>query len=154
MWYSIDFNKLAVLLLPNERRKPKIISFLKALIRPVVDLHYDFLQRQKMDEFILNHNGQVCYLRKALNDLFDKDLRRIRIGDGNQFNRNYIYTRAEQKPKFLGKIFLKDKSDYKDTGVNFIVYMPKAILESRKIELDSWINKLKKGVKKYKLIGE
>nr|BFF39082.1 hypothetical protein BACY1_08870 [Tenacibaculum mesophilum] len=153
MWYQIDFYKWAVLLLITRLRKPKMIAFVKSLVAPIVNLHQEFLQKQAADEFILNHNGQVCYLRKALNDLFDNSLRRIRIDDGNQFKRQYIYTRAEQKPVFLGKMYLKDRSDYADTGVDFIVYVPNELL-SNKIELENWINKFKKGVKRYKIVGE
>lgn len=153
MWYQIDFYKWAVLLLITRLRKPKMIAFVKSLVAPIVNLHQAFLKKQASDEFILNHNGQVCYLRKALNDLFDNNLRRIRIGDGNQFERQYIYTRAEQKPVYLGKMYLKDRSDYADTGVDFIVYVPNELL-SDEIELENWINKFKKGVKRYKIVGE
>ncbi|WBX72886.1 hypothetical protein PG913_08210 [Tenacibaculum pacificus] len=153
MWYNIDFYKWAVLLLPTRNRKAKMLAFIKTLVTPIVDLHYEFLQRRALDEFILNHNGQICYLRKALNDLFDADLRRIQIGDGNQFKRQYIYTRAEQKPVFLGKFFLRDKTDYADTGIDFIVYIPDSIVKSRKIELEKWIEIFKKGTKKYKIIA-
>ncbi|MCT4698091.1 hypothetical protein [Tenacibaculum haliotis] len=153
MWYSIDFYKWAVLLLITRLRKPKMIAFTKSLVAPIVNLHYEFLQRKTADEFIINHNGQVCYLRKALNDVFDADLRRIEIGDGNQFDRQYIYTQSEQKPVFLGKMFLRDRTDYADTGVDFIVYVPNTIVLSRKVELDKWIHIFKKGVKRYKIIG-
>ncbi|WP_159244052.1 hypothetical protein [Tenacibaculum maritimum] len=154
MWYNINFTKWAVSLLPPERMKPKFIAFIKVLVSPIADLHYSFLQRKEMDEFITSHNGQVCYLRKALNELFDPDLERIRIGNSNQFNKDFIYTRAEQKPKYLGTIFLKNRSDFKNSGIHFIVYVPKDILSLKQIELESWINKFKKGVKKYKIIGE
>lgn len=153
MWYSIDFYKWAVLLLITRLRKPKMIAFTKTLVSPIVKMHYEFLQRKTADDFILNHNGQVCYLRKALNDVFDADLRRIQIGDGNQFARQYIYTRAEQKPVFLGKMFLRDRTDYADTGVDFIVYVPNTILQTRIVGLNNWIHIFKKGVKRYKIIA-
>lgn len=154
MWYNIDFYKWAVLLIPTWLRKSKMIAFTKSLVAPVVLLHSEFLRLKALDEFILNHNGQICYLRKALNDLFDPTLERIKIDNGNQFERQYIYTRAEQKPVYLGKMFLKDKTDYADTGVDFIVYVPIEILKTRKVELQKWIEIFKKGTKKYKIIGE
>ncbi|MCD8449476.1 hypothetical protein LNI98_07185 [Tenacibaculum dicentrarchi] len=153
MWYNIDFYKWAILLLPTDLRKPKMIGFIKTLVSPVANLHGEFLKMRVADEFILNHNGQRCYLRKALNDVFDKELRRIQIGDGNQFERHYIYTRAEQKPVFLGEIFINDKTDYADTGIDFIVYVPNSIVKSRKITLEKWIEIFKKGTKKYKIIA-
>lgn len=153
MWYKIDFYVWAVNLLIIRLRKPKMIAFVKSLVAPIVNLHYEFLQKKALDEFILNHNGQVCYLRKALNDLFDKEERRIRIGKGNQFEKQYIYTRPEKKPVYLGTMLIRNRSDYADSGVHFIVYVPLELL-ANKVELESWINRLKKGVKRYKIIGE
>ncbi len=154
MWYQIDFYKWAVLLLAMKLRKPKIIATVKTLVTPIVNTHYDFLQRRAIDEFILSHNGQVCYLRKALNDLFDEVERRIRIGSGNRYKRQYIYTKAEQKPVYLGKMFIREKSDYADTGIDYIVYVPKDILASREVELIKWIEIFNEAGTAYKLIGE
>ncbi|MEQ3500590.1 hypothetical protein ABMY20_12605 [Tenacibaculum sp. SSH1-16] len=154
MWYNIDFYIWAVNLLVIRLRKPKMIAFVKSLVTPIVNIHYDFLQKKAIDEFILNHNGQVCYLRKALNDVFDNELRRIRIGSGNQYNRQYIYTRAEQKPVYLGKIYIRDKSAFADTGIDYIVYVPKKILASRELELIKWIEIFNEAGTAYKIIGE
>ncbi len=149
MWYNIDFNKIAVLLLPTSIRKPKIIAYLKVLLSPVVELHELFLQKQKLDVFRLEHNGQVCYLRKALNDVFDNDLRRIEINGSNKFSPEFIYTPIEEKPKFLGTIFIHSKVDYSDTAVDFIVRVPKSIYINRKYEIHKWIDFFKKGSKSY-----
>ncbi|CAA0144703.1 conserved hypothetical protein [Tenacibaculum maritimum] len=153
MWYNIDFYKWAILLLPTRLRKPKMTAFLKSLVSQIVFVHYEFLQKRISDEFYLNHNGQVVYLRKALNDKFDNTLRRIQIGDGNQFNRQYIYTRAEKKPVYLGKIYLRDRTDFADTGVDFIVYVPSTILHLQKLQIEAIINYFKKGTKKYKIVA-
>ena len=154
MWYNIDFIKWAILLLANSYRKPKFIAFLKSLITPISNLHYQFLKKRKLDIFILNHNGQVCYLRSALNDVFDPKERRIRIGDGKKYARKYIYTKAEQKPLYLGKTFIREKSDFADTGVDYIVYAPNSIVLSRELELIKWIEVFNEATTKYKVIGE
>lgn len=151
MWYNIDFNKWAVLLLPTQRRKPKFIAFVKTLVSPVVSLYDDFLRFKQRTEFYLNHNGQVCYMRKALNDEFDPILRRIQIGDGNQYQRRYIYTRGEQKPVYLGTMYLHSRDDYSDTGVDFIVYVPNDILQATRVEITAMVDYFKVAVKRYKL---
>ena len=151
MWYKVDFNNLAVLLLPTRNRRPKMIAYVKTLVAGINDLYDEFIKRRDEDLFKLNHNGQVCYMRGALNDKFDMDLRRIEILDGNHFVANYIYTPVEEKPKYLGTMFLYSKKDYEDTRVDFIVRVPAKIYKIRKHELHNWVNYLKKGVKKYKI---
>ncbi|MDB0599994.1 hypothetical protein PL373_02255 [Tenacibaculum maritimum] len=93
------------------------------------------------------------YLRKALNDKFDNTLRRIQLGSGNQYQRQYIYTRAEQKPVYLGKMYLRDKTDYADTGVDYIVYVPSSIIQLQKVRLETIINYFNKASKKYKIVA-
>lgn len=150
MWYNIDFKKVVVSLLPMGFRKPKFIAFAKVLVTPVVNLHNEFLQKQQSDAYFLNHNWQICYLRKALNDRFDNALRRIVIDDGNTFNRQYIYTGSEKKPNYLGKMYLHSTTDYADTGADFIVFVPAGIM-TQIYEIKAIIDFFKKGVKRYKI---
>lgn len=89
--FEIDFKKLIVLLLPTFLRKPVLFSLLKALIRPVVILYDDFKTQRTKNLYRANHNGQVCYLRKMLNDYFDNDLRRMSIAEGNADDWTFIY---------------------------------------------------------------
>ncbi|AUS07352.1 hypothetical protein C1A40_14005 [Tamlana carrageenivorans] len=137
--------------MPVNLRKQKLFAYIKALLLPVNDL-YDLWANNRSDNiYKLKHNGQVCYLRKSLNDEFDTTLRRIYIGNGNKYTRQYIYTRAEQKPKFLGKVYLRSRTDYADTGLDFIVYVPTNIVDTRLYELEAWIDSYKEGVKRYKI---
>lgn len=96
MKYNVDYNKLVILLLPTFLRKPKLIAFLRALITPLSNLHYQFLQHQRDDHYKLDHNWQVCYLEKVLNDRFDVSVKRIRIIEGEKYERQYIYTEGEK----------------------------------------------------------
>lgn len=122
-YYDINFNKLTQLLLPTFLRKPRILAYLKCCIAPVESLHYDFNVRRMDDHYKLNHTWQKCYMEAVLNDMFDLDLRRIRIIEGDRYERNYIYTHAERKPKYLGTLFLRRAEDYSDTGYDFTVDM-------------------------------
>lgn len=137
MWYHIDFDKLVGLLLPTFLRKRKMIAWLGAWVAPLKSLHYKFYQKRNAlngDLYRLAHNGQVCYLRKVLNDNFDNEKRRIRIIDANQYESQYIYTEGEQKPHHLGTIYLYRNADYADTGVDFIVKIPLEIWLGEKTE--------------------
>jgi hypothetical protein len=140
MWFNIDFRKLAVLLLPTFLRKSILMGFVTAINRPIANLYDKWRFFREGNIYKVQHTGQVCYLRKVLNDKLDPSLRRIVITDGQRYKRQYLYTRAENKPKFLGKIFLRDRSDYEDTGVDFIVQVPNLIFENSIFELQALID--------------
>jgi len=153
MWYDLNYNILSVQLLPTFLRKQRILAFLQVLVLPINKLYYQWFVFRKDNLYKLAHTGQVCYLRKVLNDRFDFVNRGIRIGDGQQYERLYIYTNAELNPKYLGKLFLHTRSDYADTGVDFIVYVP-IELDIDNYALKALINYYKEGVKRYKIIKE
>ena len=123
MKYNIDFNKLVILLLPTFMRQSRLIAFMKSAIAPVVRIHYNFLVKRKDDHYKLDHNWQVCYLEAALNDQFDISQRRIKIIEGDQYERKYIYTEGESKPKYLGTVFIRPSSDFGDDSFDFTVDM-------------------------------
>ncbi len=148
--YDIEIKKLAVLLLPTFMRKIRIVAWLHCLVTPLVSLHYAFMQKRQADLYNLNHNGQVCYLRAVLNDSFDVEKRRIRIVDGNSYKRNYIYTRGEQKSKHLGVMYLHERADYSDTGVDFIVEVPRETYKEN--EMKALIDFYRLASKRYKII--
>lgn len=122
-YYKINYNLLVQLLIPTFLRKPRIIAFLQAAIAPLTSLHQQFNQARIDDHYKLDHNWQKCYLQKVLNDMFDVDERKIRIIEGDKYERNYIYTNAEQMSKYLGTLFLRRSEDYSDNGFDFTVDM-------------------------------
>ncbi len=148
--FEIDVKKLVVLMLPINLRRPRLKSFLWAMVAPLISLHYRFIQKRTSDLYKLNHNSQVCYLRAALNDIFDVQARRIEILDGNQYLRSYIYTRGEEKPVFLGTIYLRARADYSDTGVDFIVQVPGETY--KKYEMQALIDFYRLASKRYKIV--
>jgi len=132
-WYHVDFNKLMILMLPILWRRKASIGFLQSLIRPLVGLHYSFVQNRKRNIYRVNHNYQICYLEKALNDEFDPSERRIRIEEDFIAEYNYIYTFAENKPKHLGRLDLYDSSAY-ESNIDFKVNMNGAGADRHDIE--------------------
>jgi hypothetical protein len=147
MWYKVDYDKLGVLLLPTFLRKTKMVALIMCFLQPIKTIHYNWLQKRDFDWYRLTHTGQVCKLRKVLNDNLDPSLRRIYIGDGTAFPREYIYTQAENKPKYLGTFFIKSENEYQNTGVDFIVFVPQGII-------DTAIYQLRYLLKYYKLAGK
>lgn len=151
MWYKVDINRLVLLLLPTFLRKQVMAQFIYSMVSPIKTIYNDWLAMRTSNLYILEHNGQVCYLRKVLNDAFDPELRRIEIADGNEFKRDYIYTMAEQKPRFIGKFYIRSRLDYEGTGVDFIVKAPLQIIQVQIYELEALINYYREGVKRYKV---
>lgn len=150
MWFEIDYKKLVILLLPTFLRKTRIVYFFQSLITPLIQLHYDWSLQRERNLYKLQHNGQVCYLRKALNDEFDSGQRRIEILEGNKFGRQYIYTHAEQQPKYLGTMYIRPSSDYEDTGVDFIVAVPNNLIFNQ-YDMISLVELYKLASKRYKI---
>lgn len=121
--FDIDYNKLVVALLPTFLRRPRTIALLTALAVPVKYLHVAFTRSRMDANYRLGHNGQVCYLRKLLNDYFDNDARSIRIEDMDTNQRLFIYTPGEELPRFLGEKYLYSDEGYK-VSVAFTVIAP------------------------------
>lgn len=153
MWSSLNWKILALSLIPPFLRGNAVKSWVLLFTSAIESIHYDWLQYRRQNIYNLAHNSQKCYLRGALNDRFDNELRRIRIDDGNSFKRKYIYTDAEEKPKFLGTIYLYDDSDYEDTGVDFIVVVPAGLIYNN-YEMKALIDFYRLASKRYKIIIE
>jgi hypothetical protein len=151
MWYKVDYNKLAILLLPTILRKPKLIAYVQCLVFPISQLHYSWSRFREDNLYKVEHNAQVCKFRKALNDRFDQTQRRIYIGDGNRYERQYLYTTGENRPKYIGTMYLHQNEDYADTGVDFIVWVPIEIITGQYYELVALIEFYKLGGKRYKI---
>lgn len=151
MWFNVNWKKLAILLTPTFLRSELMKAWIELLMEGINDIHYQWLQFRKSNIYILAHNSQICYLRGALNDRFDNEQRRITLISGNKYKRKYIYTDNEQKPKFLGTIYIHGDEDYEDTGVDFIVQVPTGLVFSL-IEMKSLLDFYKLASKRYKIV--
>lgn len=151
--FELDIKKLGVLLLPSLLRKAKMVAWIGALLSPLGSLHGNFLNKRKIDLYRLEHNGQKCYLRKALNDAFDKENRRIRIEDTPRKPTKYLYTRAENKSVYLGKMYLNTRGFGLDEGVDFVVHLPKE-LDEQELEVKVLVDYYKLASKRYMIVYE
>lgn len=157
MWYKIEFNGLSILLLPTFLRKEIIVGFVQALLTPIGSLHYLWLNWRFENIYKIEHSGQVCYLRKSLNDKFDPILRRIRIGEGNLHETTYIYTEVELQDVFLHTeiendvLWLRTEAETADTGLDFIVFVPQEVYNSDFFGLHAQIKFYKAGGKRYNI---
>lgn len=147
MWHKIDFDRLVLLLLPTFLRKPVLYGYFKALIAPIAGLHYRWSRMRDENILKMSYNSQRCYLRAALNDKYDPDLRRIRIEATLGVEQDYIYTPAENSPVYLGVLYLEQDFNYSNSAVDFLVNVPSAILDEK-------INEIVASIEFYKLAGK
>lgn len=157
MWYKIDWNILALNNLPTMLRKPSLAAFVQILLKPLNSLYYLWYEWRIKNIYKVEHSGQICYLRKSLNDDFDSVQRRIRISEGNLHETTYIYTEGENQDVFIemdneGEVlWLRTESEMADTGLDFIVFVPGEVYNSSFFALDAHIKFYKAGGKRYNI---
>lgn len=150
--FNIDFNKLIIWMLPFLRRQTRYYSWMQALCSGVISMYSEFMVKRAADLYNLAHDSRVFSIQAVLNDQFDNVNRTIYITDGFTKERTYLYTREEAKPVYLNpSIPLFNNDDYADTGVDFIVWVPNAIVLSAQdmILLTSLVNKYKLASKRF-----
>lgn len=157
MWFDVNWDILVINLLPTFLRKPALVGYVQALISPIETLYYKWYNWRIDNIYKLDHTGQVCSLRGSLNDKFDPIERRIYIGDGQFYDTIYIYTEAEgQKINIYTEgeeptIWLRTESETADTGLDFIVFVPTAIVALRIYALRAHIELYKAGGFRYSI---
>jgi len=151
MWYKVNFNILAVQLLPTFLRKPKRMALVKCLVKPLMQVYDVWLLYRESNLYKLQHNGQRCFFRKALNDNLDPELRRIYIGELEGSPTSYIYTPTERNPQYLGTKYLLRSVDTLDNAVDFTVFVPEEVYEVDKFKLEYLINFYKPASKRFNI---
>lgn len=156
MWYKVDWDRLVLLLLPTFLRKPVLFGYLKALISPIGvspdSVHYRWLQMRESNLKKLSYNGQRCYLRGALNDVADKNLRRIYIDETQNNEPDYIYTPDENLDVYLGIMYIESDFNYSNTTVDFLVYVPESVWQAKENEINAVLEFYTLAGKSYKII--
>jgi hypothetical protein len=153
MWYKVDFDKLILLLLPTPMRKLKNFGYLKALMSPIVSLHYRWSDMRKENLKKLSYNSQKCYLRGVLNDRYDPFDRRISISNTSKKTKDYIYTQAENLPVYLGTMWLEAEFNYEGSTVDFLVNVPQEIMNVKINEIVATIEFYVLAGKSYQIIA-
>jgi hypothetical protein len=94
--FDIDFYRLTRLLLPTFLRSGgALTALLDVLVAPVKSLHELLLSYRGEVAQAMRYSSQTCYLRGALNDLYDAELRRIRVENVEGFEPLMLYDEAE-----------------------------------------------------------
>ena len=138
--FDIDYDGLVWQSLPTRLRHFITYGWLKALVSPVKWLYNLFTANRANNLYLLVHDGQICYLQAALNDLFDPVSRGIFISDGPFEDPLFIYLEDEDKPVWLRLVSEAGATPYPDPeplfldsetyaeGIGFIVNVPVAVV--------------------------
>lgn len=150
MWYNIDAQSLVIRLIPTFLRKERLGALLALAASEIVDLNNILIAHRSASVVKVKHNGQVCKLRKILNDTFDYQ-RRITIVDGLLKKPGYIYTDGENKPTWLGHMYIYTDEETDGTGIDFTVLIP-GELKNYQIEIRALIDFYKLASKRFKIV--
>ena len=124
--YNFDIDKLVVQYIPIILRKPKNIAWLKVIFTPAKYLLGKFIEYITYAKREIKQNGQVIRLETLLNDLYDKELRRITITDTSNayFVLSNVSATIITNDTRIGSInqpiVLKNESDF-NYSVDFVV---------------------------------
>lgn len=140
--YNIDFKKLVGQLLGFLLKKTKRIAWLTAVLKPLRNLHDEFVAFTDLKAYEVKWNGQTIKLEKLLQDKFgggititnnSQSLDSMAFGDGVDVGGNW--GDGPDFDSFIG-------ADYDPALTNFTVNVPGAIVFVQS-EMEAWINKYK-----------
>lgn len=144
--YDLHLNQLIVHFLPTGLRRTKMISWLRCLIKPMVNIHTQFINYRRDTNYKIDHTPQVFSMENVLNDAFDVQLRRIIISDGAYRDGVYFYNPEEQKPVHFydpdenSPVHFFDGSELFSLDTDFVVLVPFQLTEAQEIRMRSLID--------------
>ena len=159
--FQIDYKALVTLLLPTFLRRPVMTAFLRAQVSGVQRVYNRFVKNRNDNLYRLKINGQVCYLRRALNDAFPEAGGQIRIDDG-ALSGLWRYAWDEDYDPYRNYLLIPDEGTLfwdKDTileGVSgFVVYAPGSIYDiNNDARMRALLNEYKLLSKNYTIVYE
>jgi len=155
--YTTNFNRLVIHMLPLSVRKPIFIAWLTALVKPIANLHQQFVNFRRASLYKIEHTPQVFSLEQMLNDAFDVQLRRIYISDGAYRDGLYFYNPDENKmvpfynPEENAPVHFYDGAELFSLDTDFVVIVPFELNPAQEIRMKSLIDFYRLPDKTYKI---
>lgn len=156
-FYNINFKKLAKDVMAGELRTPEMIAFISALVTPIDTLYNYFLSQRSANIYRLKHTSQVCYMRSALNDEFDTELRRITIKNAEIKEPLWFYEVGDEKPVHFYEeadnqpVYFREASEFFGGGSDFTVLVPLELKPATETELNAYLIRMRALIDYYKL---
>ncbi|MDR1729941.1 MAG: hypothetical protein LBR52_04695 [Prevotellaceae bacterium] len=155
--YNINFKKLALLLLPTMFRKDMLGEIAKILVNPVNYVHSALMDFRRKKDFRLTHNGQRCYLRGCLNELYDPLSRRIEISEAEERSATLIFERDDSQNRVAliqpEQPLMLNARGFLGNGLDFTVKVPEDVLTTyTENVIKATVSEYKLASKQFKII--
>lgn len=159
-YYNVNYAQYAVQMLPANLRVELMMSYIKAVVVPLEELHAKFSKLK--DSIDYNHYSQICYMQDLINDYFDPLQRRI-IVRNTIIDQDYslFWKERLKKPVMLYK---EDSEDYTPyilnsdfeigaSNIDFEIVLPIGYLlsESEEIRITNLVSQSKLASKRYRI---
>lgn len=158
--YHIDFGKLIVAHLPGISRKIGRMAFLVILIKPVKSLYEAFINWREARLYLMGHNSQAIYIRKALNDRFDPIQRQIKVANSPVIEQVWHFDTADNRPLYYfdpadnKPVYFRDPADFLELNADFEVIVPQGLKPADATALNDFEIRLRTLVDYYKLYSK
>lgn len=153
--YNVDFNKTVEDVSPPLLRKSKMISWLKALISPVIYVYNSFIAYTDEKRLEISYNFQTQHIERMLNNNYPAAGGLIYIDNaGSYLPINYTFFSAEGQPYLGFTYFNSEAMGYFDFTYNFSEYAQEydfKVMVPEGFDLDE--NEMRAKINKYKIAG-
>lgn len=144
--YTLSFNKFGVHMLPMDLRKPKMVAWVNSMLKPVANLHTNFINYRRKTVYKIDHTSQVFSLEKVLNDAFDQSERRIYIVDGVYRSALYFYNPEENAPIHFYNAeedqnqYFYNPEELQNLDVDFVVVLPQSFDRDKELRIRALVD--------------
>ena len=104
--FDVDISAMVTQNLPTRMRQPVMTAWLNCLATPCIYLKGLFDANRATNLYYTGHNGQVCYLEAALNDVFDPGAHRLYIADPPYLDDLVLFLQSEIPPEAAIPLYL------------------------------------------------
>lgn len=153
----INWNRLALILLPLRYRTGTVYGLFKSMIAGIVTAYNTLVDYDVKVKYKLAHTSQVWSIEAVLNDRFDVVLRRIKIVDAGGFDVTCLFPDGDVRPVILNSdtsepFLIHPDSSYFASSYDFIVVLPYFFPEADIYELRALVNFYKLAGKRYDIL--
>lgn len=132
--FNIDLRDLALKWIEPDLRIGKLLDFIYTMMKPLKNTNNLLQAFRNQVNYKLLFNGQVIYLERYLNDVYDPINRRIFISDAVRKPIHYLYNKLESKPNTYlynnseahAPFYLYNQVEH-NGGISFWVNIPEEI---------------------------
>ncbi len=158
--FDIDYRKVVIGNLATFLRTLVRVQWLYVLITPLIGL-YEVFKRFREDKlYQMNHNSQVVYLEKVLNDKFDPVEREIVVQNTDLLEPVWHYDPVEQRPVYYydeqqdAPVIFHDPEIFDQLNADFEVIIPQRLQPADAAEREKFETAVRVLVDYYKLYSK